>query len=127
MATAPPRGKPMKGDCYVANGRLALDTLRGLGPLKRYKDKVTLVHGVVLNNKDYEPMGHAWVEVGNTIYDYSNGQKIKKSKLFYYNMGAIDGLMKRGYKQFRYTGDDVALNVLKKQHWGPWGNTGAKR
>ena len=39
MATAPPRGKPMKGDCYVANGRLALDTARGLGPLKKYKDK----------------------------------------------------------------------------------------
>ena len=51
MATAPPRGKPMKGDCYVANGRLALDTLRGLGPLKKYKDKVALIHGVVLNNK----------------------------------------------------------------------------
>jgi len=26
-------------------------------------------------------MGHAWVEVGGTVYDYSNGQKIKKSKM----------------------------------------------
>ena len=119
--------KAKGGDCYQANGRLALEIARGLGPLGKFKDKVVLVHGVALNSRDYEPMGHAWVEVGGTVYDYSNGQKIKKSKLFYYNMGAIDGLMKKGYKQFRYTGDDVALNVLKKQHWGPWENTGAKR
>ena len=113
--------KAKKGDCYEAAGRLALEFIRGKHP------KAVLVHGVALNSLDYKPMGHAWVEVGGTVYDYSNGQKIKKSKLFYYNMGAIDGLMKRGYKQFRYTGDDVALNVLKKQHWGPWENTGAKR
>ena len=64
-----------KGDCYEAAGRLALDTIRGTGPLGKYKDKVVLVHGVVLNSLDYQPMGHAWVEVGSTCYDYSNGKK----------------------------------------------------
>ena len=127
MATAPPRGKAIKGDCYVANGRLALDTIRGTGPLGKYKDKVVLVHGAVLNSLDYMPMGHAWVEVGSTVYDYSNGRKAKQNKLFYYNHGAIDGLMKKGYKQFRYKGEEIALNILKHKHWGPWENTGAKR
>ena len=127
MATAPPKGKAIKGDCYVANGRLALDTARGLGPLGEYKDEVVLVHGVALNSRDFQPMGHAWVEVGSTVYDYSNGKKAKQQKLFYYNHGAIDGLMKKGYKQFRYKGEKIALNVLKKGHWGPWHNTGAKR
>ena len=116
-----------KGDCYEASGRLALDTIRGVGPLGKYKDKVVLVHGVVLNALDYQPMGHAWVEAGNTVYDYSNGKKAKQQKLFYYNHGAIDGLMRKGYKQFRYKGEDIAKNILKQGHWGPWGNTGAKR
>ena len=116
-----------KGDCYEAAGRLALDTIRGTGPLGKYKDKVVLVHGVVLNSLDYEPMGHAWVEVGSKVYDYSNGKKATQQKLFYYNHGAIDGLMKKGYKQFRYKGEEIALNILKQGHWGPWGNTGAKR
>ena len=119
--------KAKSGDCYEASGRLALDTIRGSGPLGRYKDKVVLVHGVVLNALDYQPMGHAWVEVGSTCYDYSNGKKATQQKLFYYNHGAIDGLMKKGYKQFRYKGEKVALNILKHEHWGPWENTGAKR
>ena len=113
--------KAKKGDCYQAAGRLALEFIRGKHP------KAVLVHGVALNSLDYEPMGHAWVEVGNTVYDYSNGKKATQNKLFYYNHGAIDGLMKKGYKQFRYKGEKIAENILKQGHWGPWGNTGAKR
>ena len=119
--------KAKSGDCYEASGRLALDTIRGLGPLGKYKDKVVLVHGVALNSLDYQPMGHAWVEVGNTCYDYSNGRKLKVNKIFYYNKGAIDGLMKKGYKQHRYKGIEVAESVLKYEHWGPWENLGVNR
>ena len=113
--------KAKKGDCYEAAGRLALEFIRGKHP------NAVLVHGVALNSLDYQPMGHAWVEVGSTVYDYSNGKKAKQQKLFYYNHGAIDGLMKKGYKQFRYKGEKIALNILKHEHWGPWENTGAKR
>ena len=73
------------------------------------------------------PMGHAWVEVGNTVYDYSNGRKIKISKNKYYHSGAIDGLLKKGYKQHRYKGLEVAESVLKYEHWGPWKNLGVNR
>ena len=114
-------GKAKKGDCYQAAGRLALEFIRGKHP------KAVLVHGVVLNSLDYMPMGHAWVEVGSKVYDYSNGKKATQQKLFYYNHGAVDGLMKKGYKQHRYTGVEVAESVLKYKHWGPWENTGAKR
>ena len=41
------------------------------------------------------PMGHAWVEDGSTVYDYSNGREIKMNKSKYYNLGAIDGLLKK--------------------------------
>ena len=113
--------KAKGGDCYMANGRLALEFIPGKFP------KAELIHGVALNSLDYMPMGHAWVEVGSTCYDYSNGKKAKQNKLFYYNHGAIDGLMKKGYKQFRYKGEDIAKNILKQGHWGPWGNLGVKR
>ena len=113
--------KAKGGDCYEAAGKLALEFIRGKHP------KAELVHGVALNSLDYMPMGHAWVEIGNTCYDYSNGKKAKQQKLFYYNHGAIDGLMKKGYKQFRYKGEEIAKNILKQGHWGPWGNTGVRR
>tara|TARA_Y100001963_G_scaffold91481_1_gene126032 strand:- start:566 stop:916 length:351 start_codon:yes stop_codon:yes gene_type:complete len=113
--------KAKKGDCYAAAGNLALEFIRGKYP------KAELVHGVTLNSLDYMPMGHAWVEVGSTVYDYSNGRKIKESKSNYYHLGAIDGLLKKGYKQHRYKGLEVAEAVLKFMHWGPWENTGAKR
>ena len=73
------------------------------------------------------PMGHAWVEVGSTVYDNSNGRKIKISKSKYYHSGAIDGLLKKGYKQHRYKGIEVAEMVLKNKHWGPWENLGVNR
>ncbi len=113
--------KPKGGDCYVANGRLALELSRGKKP------NAVLVHGVALNSLDYMPMGHAWVEVGGTCYDYSNGKKLKIPKAKYYHAGAIKELMKKGYKQHRYKGIEIAEAVLKYKHWGPWENTGVKR
>ena len=110
-----------KGDCYQANGALALEFIRGNKP------KAVLVHGVALNSLDYQPMGHAWVEVGGKVYDYSNGRKITESKSNYYNAGAIKELMKKGYKQHRYKGLEVAKSVLKYKHWGPWENQGVRR
>ena len=113
--------KAKKGDCYEAAGQLALEFIRGKFP------KAELVHGVALNSLDYMPMGHAWGEVGNTCYDYSNGRSIKLSKSKYYHAGAIGELMKKGYKQGRYKGMEVAEAVLKHGHWGPWKNLGVSR
>ena len=113
--------KAKGGDCYQAAGRLALEFSRGKYP------KAELVHGVVLNSLDYMPMGHAWVEDGSTVYDYSNGREIKMNKSKYYNLGAIDGLLKKGYKQARYKGMEVATAVLKHKNWGPWKNLGVNR
>ena len=114
--------KAKKGDCYQAAGRLALEFSRGKYP------KAVLVHGVALNSLDFMPMGHAWVEVGNTCYDYSNGRKLKVPKKEYYNSGAIGELMEKGLgKQFRYKGIKVAEMVLKHEHWGPWEDTKVKR
>ena len=114
--------KAKKGDCYQAAGRLALEFGRGKYP------NAELVHGVALNSLDFMPMGHAWVEVGNTCYDYSNGRKLKVPKKEYYHSGAIGELLEKGLgKQFRYKGIEVAEMVLKHEHWGPWENLGVNR
>ena len=113
--------KAKKGDCYQAAGSLALEFIGGKFP------KAELFHGVVLNSLDYMPMGHAWVEVGSKVYDYSNGRKIVESKSNYYHAGAIKELMKKRYKQHRYKGLEVAEAVLKYGHWGPWKNLGVNR
>ena len=113
--------KAKNGDCYEAAGQLALEFIRGKHP------KAELVHGVALNSLDYMPMGHAWVEVGSTVYDYSNGRDLKVPKKLYYGQGAIGELLNKGYKQHRYKGLEVATSVLKFKHWGPWGNLGVSR
>ena len=113
--------KAKKGDCYEAAGRLALEFIRGKYP------KAELVHGVVLNSLDYMPMGHAWVEVGSKVYDYSNGRNITMDKQGYYFQGVIKELMKKGYKQHRYKGIEVAETIMKHGHWGPWENLGVNR
>ena len=114
--------KAKKGDCYEAAGRLALEFIRGKYP------KSVLVHGVALNSLDYMPMGHAWVEVGSTVYDYSNGRSLKLPKSKYYKAGAINELIKKGLgKQYRYKGIEIATKILKYEHWGPWEDTKAKR
>ena len=114
--------KAKGGDCYEAAGRLALEFSRG-----KYK-KAVLVHGVALNSLDYMPMGHAWVEVGGTVYDYSNGRSLKLPKSKYYKAGAINELIKKGLgKQYRYKGIKVAETIMKYGHWGPWANLGVNR
>ena len=113
--------KAKKGDCYQAAGSLALEFIRGKFP------KAELVHGVALNSLDFMPMGHAWVEVGNTCYDYSNGRKLKIPKRQYYKAGAIGELLKKGYKQARYEGIEIAETILREGTWGPWKNLGVNR
>ena len=114
--------KAKKGDCYQAAGSLALEFIRGKFP------KAELVHGVALNSLDFMPMGHAWVEVGSTVYDYSNGRSLKLPKSKYYKAGAISELMKKGLgRQHRYKGIEIAEIILKHGHWGPWENLGVRR
>ena len=41
--------------------------------------------------------------------------------------GVINELMKKGYKQHRYKGMEVAEAVVKHGTWGPWENQGVDR
>lgn len=102
-----------KGDCYDANGRFMLD-MKFLGRHKNMK----LVHGVAILQTDGKPFGHCWLEEGGTVYDFSNGKHLEVPKQLYYALGQIPA---RGYsKLYKYDQEQVALNILKTSHWGPW-------
>ena len=55
------------GDCYQAAGRLIMSKMNG-----------KLVHGMVNGQGSLDGIrfGHAWVEVGSKVFDYSNIKKL---------------------------------------------------
>ena len=63
------------------------------------------------------PFGHCWVEKGGKCIDKSNGNNIKFPKQLYY---ALLKAPVKGTKLFKYTPEQVSINVLKHKHWGPW-------
>jgi len=97
----------MAGDCYQANGRWMI------GKNNSYR----LVHGVALLASDQKPFGHCWIEKGGTVLDFSNGKDIKISKKKYYELGEIPV---KPYKLYKYTSEQMGLQILKQKHWGPW-------
>ena len=100
------------GDCYQANGSQILNqNFVGKGK------KLILVHGIALLQTDGEPFGHCWLEDGSKVYDYSNGKNLEIPKKVYYQLG---GIPVEGYKNYKYTFEEVRKKVVKTGHWGPW-------
>ena len=86
-----------QGDCYEAAGNLILPMFSE----HEIPKGAEMVHGMVdgqgaLQGKRY---GHAWVETDDTVYDYSNGRKLKIPKAMYYGLGNI---RKEDNKYFQY-------------------------
>ena len=96
----------------MANGRIVMQKMSAPDA-----KKWILCHGVGILQSDGKPFGHAWVENGSRVIDQSNGNDINFPKKLYY------GLLKapvKGTKLYKYTSEQVAINVLKIKHWGPW-------
>ena len=94
------------GDCYQANGKLAMDN-----------EDYTLVHGIVggtgpLRGKRY---GHCWVEYKGRVFDQSNGNNHNFPKDMYYKAGKI-----KESDNVKYTSTEACVMMLKNKHWGPW-------
>lgn len=110
------RSDAANGDCYESAARFML----GLPSAAR--DGFRLCHGVVTGNG--EPVigvrfGHAWVEVGDTVFDFSNGQETMTRRERYYDAASIDPS-----EVVRYEWLDAATMLVKARHYGPWHNDG---
>jgi uncharacterized membrane protein (UPF0127 family) len=76
-----------------------------------------VVHGYpTLQRAPYKKYGHAWVEVGNTVYDPTHEPILKQPKAIYYQIGNIDE-SENNYFQYK----DIMNQIVKMNHWGPWG------
>ncbi len=110
-----------KGDCYEAAARLQM---------KHSHEDCYLVHAEVIGQGELTglPFGHAWVECGDTVYDYSNGRKLEIPKQLYYLLGKVEetrvwtdeGVIDREPKIFKYDIDEAATWMVRTMHWGPW-------
>ena len=99
-----------KGNCYEANGKKILFDAN-------FKD-CKLIHGVVINSCDGEPMGHCWLERGDIVFDFSRGASINEiPKELYYEMG---GIPVKGFKKFEYSLDEARAKIVEFEHWGCW-------
>lgn len=101
------------GDCYEAAGNLMMGRwMRGT------VDRCLLVHGEVAGQGPLEgtSFGHAWVEEGNTVFDYSNGKQVVMPKVVYYALGQID----RIDNLHKHTWEETRAKMLEYGHYGPW-------
>ena len=61
--------------------------------------------------------GHAWIEVGDMVFDQSNGRDMKVPKDMYYRIGQVS--TEKG-KMYRYTEQEARKKMLDSGHYGPW-------
>jgi|TARA_Y100000389_G_C17422198_1_gene497385 hypothetical protein len=99
----------MAGDCYQANGNFIITQMND--------DSYKLCHGVALLATDGKPFGHAWIEKGSLVMDFSNGKKKALPKKKYYELG---GIPVKGYPVYSYTAREAAKKMVDTGHWGPW-------
>lgn len=104
-------GRRKTGDCYEAAARRVV-----------FEDHPgEIVHGTVTGtgpNTLGVRYGHAWIEVGETVHDYSNGKALDPVVMprdLYYLLGSIDSDETR-----RYTKRAAQKAIGKTGHWGPW-------
>ena len=105
-----------KGDCFKANGLAIIDScfptfINGI-PFP----ELQLVHGVaVLRIEPYTKYVHCWIELSDSVFDYSNDNFILIQKERYYEPGQInpDNVV-------RYTRQEFSELIYEHNDWGPW-------
>jgi hypothetical protein len=98
------------GDCYEAAAKLLL-----FGGMP---EEARLVHGNVTGQGPVAGIrfGHAWVELGDLVFDHSNGRHLVVPRDQYYRVGKIK-------KPRRYHPVEAKLYLLRRRHYGPWRQT----
>lgn len=105
--------KKTTGDCYEAAVAAMMDLRRdGTETIGE------LVHGVVTGEGGEVAgtrYGHAWIEIGDVVFDRSNGREIAIRREVYYERGEIDPDECKRYN-FKRMGDEL----FQAGHYGPW-------
>lgn len=109
------------GDCMQAAANLMMQFYTPFfGKQLKPKGSPVLVHALVYGQGKAKGFRfpHAWVEDGDTVYDYSNGRKIEMPRSSYYAIGKIDPKQKGSYMKYAFS--DMKKKLLSTGHYGPW-------
>lgn len=102
------------GDCYEA-AAIALfmpEYAGGIG----LPEEAVLVHGrPTLTRAPFTEYGHAWIELGDAVFEVANGRKTVVRREVYYDEGNIDP-----EQCLRYTTEEAKQWALHAKHFGPW-------
>jgi hypothetical protein len=95
------------GDCFKAAAEFVMGGTQD--------EPLTLVHGTVLGSGPIQGIRftHAWVELGDHVYEVANGRCDRMRAELYYRMGRVENVR-------RYTVAEVLTETLRTGHWGPW-------
>ncbi len=102
--------KDGKGDCFEIAGRNMINPkIPGL----------KLVHAYVsgqgkLKGKRFP---HAWNEVGDVVFDNSNGRNIVLRKEQYYDIGKV---IEKPGEYAVYNDIEAKTKMVRNKHYGPW-------
>ena len=101
------------GDCFEA-------AYKKLYEVFREHPEAKLVHAIVTGQGPIKGVqhGHAWVEIGDTVLDYSNGRTIEMPKQIYYAVGNVDPSNSDEYKTYSFK--EMADISLDQGTYGPW-------
>ena len=99
-----------KGDCFEVAGRAMIDPkIPGL----------KLVHAYVSGQDKLEGkrFPHAWNEVGDVVFDNSNGRNIVLRKEQYYDIGKV---VEKPGEYAVYNDIEAKTKMIRNKHYGPW-------
>lgn len=112
------------GNCYEAAAVLIIDcwmSALGKEDLSNYR----LVHGYPVGRgveNEGRRYGHAWVEAGDEVYDWTVSHDPMPKEL-YYALGRLTD-----QHVYRYTFDEMRERMNRHEHYGPWeGPEGVER
>lgn len=110
------------GDCMQVAANLMMRYEHSFFPGGKWDPggEPSLVHALVRGRgkADGHRFPHAWVEVGDTVYDHSSGVDRKIPKMLYYILGGIDPEEKGSFK--KYNLEEMRKKLLSTGHYGPW-------
>lgn len=99
-----------KGDCFVVSAKNVIES---------NIPEIKLVHAYVsgqgeLTGRRFE---HAWNEIGDVVFDYSNGRKVMMRKEDYYKLGNV--IETRGQYMI-YNKINALKKMVTNKTYGPW-------
>lgn len=100
------------GNCFKI---AAENIINGHLPSEHTKLVHAIVHGT--DRAKGSRIHHAWNEIGDVVFDKSNGRNIMMRKEQYYKLGKIK---QEPGKYASYDLKELSKKLFKHQHWGPW-------